>query len=111
MDFLEEFGERIKKIRYDNNLTQEEMADMLGFTRMTLLNYERGKRDMSVSSLIKLQNITPIDYNWLMTGKSPEDMLNTVITRDEDELLHLFRQHSPKIRKHLLALLCAMVNE
>ena len=46
-----EFGERIKKLRENNNLTQKELANALGITQSALSKYEKGER------LIKLQFI------------------------------------------------------
>ena len=46
-----EFGERIKRLRENNNLTQKELANALGITQSALSKYEKGER------LIKLQFI------------------------------------------------------
>lgn len=46
-----EFGERIKRLRENSNLTQKELANALGITQSALSKYEKGER------LIKLQFI------------------------------------------------------
>lgn len=50
-NYVKEVGERIKKLRENNNLTQKELANALGITQSALSKYEKGER------LIKLQFI------------------------------------------------------
>ncbi len=48
-------GDRIKKIRLDNNMTQQEFAETLGYTHKSMINkLETGLTDMSFDKVIKL---------------------------------------------------------
>lgn len=48
-------GDRIKKIRLDNNMTQQEFAEALGYTHKSMINkLETGLTDMSFDKVIKL---------------------------------------------------------
>ena len=45
----EEIGKKIKKIRIDNNLTQRELADILGVTYQAVSKWENGKNLPDIS--------------------------------------------------------------
>ena len=48
-------GDRIKKIRLENNMTQQEFAEALGYTHKSMINkIETGRTDMSFDKVIML---------------------------------------------------------
>ena len=48
-------GDRIKKIRLENNMTQQEFAEALGYTHKSMVNkIETGLTDMSFDKVIML---------------------------------------------------------
>lgn len=55
-------GDRIKKIRLDNNMSQQEFAEALGYTHKSMINkIETGLTDMSFDKVVKL--IVTFDVN------------------------------------------------
>ena len=65
-------GERIKKARLENGLTQEQLAKMIGVAKSTLTGYEKGNREpdaMKINALAKVLKVTG-DY-LLNTGFVP----------------------------------------
>lgn len=56
--------ERLKELREDRDLTQQQVADLLFINRRTYSAYENGTNSMSPPILIKLANIfnTSVDY-------------------------------------------------
>lgn len=56
--------ERLKELREDKDLTQQQVADLLFINRRTYSAYENGTNSMSPPILIKLANIfnTSVDY-------------------------------------------------
>lgn len=48
------FKEKLKKLRLNNNLTQNEMAEALKTSRSTYNNYERGNAEPNIPTLIKI---------------------------------------------------------
>ena len=50
-------GENLKKIRKDNNLTQEQFAEKVGLARTTYANYEANKRTPDIETLNKIATI------------------------------------------------------
>ena len=44
----EEIGERLKQARLNRNLTQQEIAELAGVARTTVLNAEKGKAQLEI---------------------------------------------------------------
>lgn len=63
------FGTNIKKIRQDNNLTQEELAKRINTSRSNIANYENDKNMPSIDILEKLSEIFNCSIDYLL-GKS-----------------------------------------
>lgn len=65
--------DRIKKIRKEANLTQQEFADRLGVKRGTIANYELG-RNTPIDAVISLIcREFKINEEWLRTGKGTKE--------------------------------------
>ncbi len=54
---------KLRIIRIENNLTQEQVASALGITRSAYCGYEIGRRKMSTEMLEKLANFYNISIN------------------------------------------------
>jgi transcriptional regulator with XRE-family HTH domain len=65
-NFFKELGQRISKARKQANLTQVQLADMLGVKQQVVASYEVGRRRVPASSLPQLA---------LVLGVSVEDLL------------------------------------
>ena len=59
---------RIKKIRIDNNLTQEEFARKLDVKRNTVATYEMGRSEPSAAVLSLICEKFSINKEWLYSG-------------------------------------------
>ena len=51
-----ELCEKLKQIRKENNLTQQQLADELCLSRTVITKYERGHRVPSLDTLILISN-------------------------------------------------------
>ena len=52
------WNKRIRDLREDNDLTQEDLASQLGISKRTLLRYESGVSEPTISVLISLSLLT-----------------------------------------------------
>ena len=58
--------ERIRGIREDNDLKQEEIAKMLNCTQACYSNYENGKREIPPAVLEKLADFYNVSIDYLL---------------------------------------------
>jgi transcriptional regulator with XRE-family HTH domain len=63
------FKDRLKALREDNDLTQEELAKDLNIIRSTLANYESGFREPNFSLLIKIADYFNVSLDYLLDRK------------------------------------------
>ena len=97
-------GERIKKLRKDKNLTQQEFATEIGSTQNVLANYETGRRNPSSSVINNICKTFNINETWLRTGEgemfiqqSREDELSSAVHRLLDGESSVFKTRLIKI--------------
>lgn len=71
-------GDRLRSLREKHNLTQEQIAKIIGISRGTYAHYEINKRRPDYETLIKITDIFNVSLDFLLTGKefdsSNEDM-------------------------------------
>ena len=60
------FGERLKKIRKDKNMSLEEFAKLLGTSKQALSRYELGQVDPKISQVRKYAGILNMSIDYLM---------------------------------------------
>ena len=72
-------NERIKKLRKELKLTQQEFSDKLHIKRNTLANYEIGRNEPIVALICKTYNV---NEEWLRSGEG--DMFLELPEEDEE---------------------------
>jgi len=86
-----EFGKRLKKLRKESKLTQQELADKLNIKRSTLAGYESGKQP-SYETLVKLSDIFNVSVDYIL-GDTDErkkaDHIKAALS-DDPELLEFW---------------------
>lgn len=74
------FNERLKLIRKDNNLTQLELANLLGVSKSTISGYETGTYQPSFENIIRLSDIFSISVDYFYANlKQPHAEYKTDI--------------------------------
>lgn len=71
-----QLGERLKKIRSDNNLTQEELATLLHVTRQTVSNWEHEKSYPDLESLMLISEKFNVSVDMML--KEDSKMTNEI---------------------------------
>lgn len=67
--YLENFSDKLKKIRLSNNLTQTQLAKILETTKQAISLYESGKSTPSIFILIKISEYFNISIDSLVFDK------------------------------------------
>ena len=62
MDMRRLVGRNTKKIRLAKGLTQEELAELSGFSQQYISDLERGRRNPTVVSLYELAQALGVNY-------------------------------------------------
>ena len=59
------FPQRLKELRLEKGLTQQEIADLVHVNRVTYTNWEKGKREPSFENLFKLADLLEVSLDSL----------------------------------------------
>lgn len=61
-----EIAEKIKSLREDKDLTQQDIADILDTTRQQVYKYENGLQEMTVNRLAKLCRFYGVSADYIL---------------------------------------------
>ena len=100
------FGKRLKKIRKKAHITQQQLGDMVGVTKVSICCYENGTRTPTLETLIDLADSLNVQLNYLLGVDAlaiDEDNKNNTlnIAKDEIELIRELRKHIKLYEKML----------
>lgn len=80
-EIYKEFGEKLKNLRTERNLTQNEVAKDLGITQASVFKYEKGLRRVPMNMIITFANYFNISVDELIQSDVSKDVKEeTVIT-------------------------------
>lgn len=68
-------GNRIKQLRKENNLTQNQFASLFGLYDSTISQYENGKREPEYDTVIKIANKFNVSIDWLLGRVESKDLV------------------------------------
>ena len=74
-------GKRIRKIRKQNNMTQEQLAEACNLSTAHIGHIERGTRALSIESLITISNVLNVSTDYLLL-----DIVNSF----DDKIIRIF---------------------
>lgn len=98
------FGEKLKMYRENKNLTQEELAHLIGVAKSTISGYEKNSREPDVIKIKKLAAALNVSADDLLEIESKE---KTILTKDDIQLIKKYRSldsHGKEIIDNVLAL-------
>ena len=87
---------RLKALRINNNLTQEQLGILLHLTKSSVSNYENEKRMLSIETLISISNLYNVDINYLVGLEKIIKLNDKEVVRMSTEEYELIQQ----IKKH-----------
>ncbi len=65
-ELLVRFGKRIRQLRTDRSLSQEELAELAGFHRTYIGMVERGERNLSLSNAAEFARVFDMSISELL---------------------------------------------
>ncbi|MDA1652693.1 MULTISPECIES: helix-turn-helix domain-containing protein [unclassified Bacillus cereus group] len=75
-------GEKIKELRKNSKMTQEQLGDAIGVSKMAISYFEKGKKSPGRESLEKIADYFGVTTDYLL-GRSADPELN----EDEDKVV------------------------
>ena len=63
---MKEYPEIIRELREDNDLTQQQVADILGTTQQVYSRYEKGVNEMPVRHIITLCKFYNVSSDYIL---------------------------------------------
>lgn len=87
---------RLKTLRINSNLTQEQLGILLHLTKSSVSNYENEKRMLSIETLISISNLYNVDINYLVGLEKIIKINDKEVVRMSTEEYELIQQ----IKKH-----------
>ncbi|WP_370854714.1 helix-turn-helix domain-containing protein [Megasphaera sp.] len=86
-------GERIRNVREDKDILQQELADAIGINVSVLSRIEKGTRPIRDDELIKIANKLSVSSDYLLgISNSPSSTIISSLSVTEKDILHFYRQ-------------------
>ena len=90
-----DLSEKIKKLRQGNDLTLEELANLVGVSPSTILRYESGEiKNLRRDKIKKLADALLTTPAYLMGWETEKHSKNTsyqTLSKDEEEIVSLYK--------------------
>ena len=88
-----DFGNTLRKLRLNSNLTQAQLAQKLGLTKSVISAYETGLRMPSYDVLIHIAMVFKVSTDYLLGMEQKREIDLSGLTQGEiDALLNLIRE-------------------
>lgn len=69
-NFYDFFGKRLRSLRKEHDVTQAEMAEMLGVSATTITNYENGNRKMPIDMVVRIADRFKVSVDSILGTKN-----------------------------------------
>jgi transcriptional regulator with XRE-family HTH domain len=106
----EEIGARLRQLRANSGLTQDQLAEKLGVSKRTQGNYESGASDPPASYLSIAARELGFDVGYIVNGVRAT-LPNDALTEIEDRLVTQFRSITPFDQEAIRRFLQAMADD
>ena len=107
---MADYSNRIKGLRKEKGLTQQELAASVGITKQAISMYERGDRKPSFDALDALTDFFGVSIGYLtgssdVRGTYPRHGIVTSLTAEEQKILQAYAAASTEIKAAVRAVL------
>lgn len=97
-------GARVRDIRRERGMTQDQLAERIGVSRSAVAQWETGRAGQLTGNLSRIADVLGIGMEYLMHG-ADKRAAGQVGQGDELALLRLYRECSPEDRQLVLRML------
>ncbi|HGG0416061.1 TPA: helix-turn-helix domain-containing protein [Clostridium sporogenes] len=85
------FGDRLKELREEKDLTQEELGKFLNVSRQAISSYESEETEPSINNLVKLANIFNVSLDYLLCRTKERYNLNLKDKKNKDLIIDIIQ--------------------
>ena len=78
---MESLGNRLRQLRQNNRLRQDQVASLVGVNKNTMCSYENDVRQPSYEILVRLATIYRVSTDYLLGCESKEQLMYLVLHR------------------------------
>ncbi|WMJ79518.1 helix-turn-helix transcriptional regulator [Clostridium sp. MB40-C1] len=83
------FSDRLKELREEKKLTQEELGKFLNVSRQAISGYEAGSIEPSINNLIKLADVFNVSLDYLLGRTKERHNLNLKNKKDKSLIIDI----------------------
>lgn len=80
-------GDKLKELRKEKNLTQQQVADRVNVSKAVISSYELSNRSPSYQTLVKIANLYKVSADYLLGMDERKVIDVTDLTAEQIELL------------------------
>ena len=95
---MKQLGNNVRRLRKSQGMTQEELANTLGVSKIHLCSIETGKKDPSLSLLEKIADSLHVDPSFLVTKDENYFAVQRILSRAD----------LPSIKLQILSIISAL---
>lgn len=99
--FYDEFGRRLRRARLDAELTQEQVATVVGMSRTSVTNIEAGRQQIPLHLLVRLAGAVGVEPADLLPDNEDEPRRDRL---PHEELLHDLDERSQGWARRVMSL-------
>ena len=102
---MSKFSERLKLLRSEANLSQSELAKVVGTSKSSINMYERGEREPGLDTIEIMAHYFNVDMNYII-GTSDIRLSDSTL---DNEFLHILSTLSEEDKQWLLDLIKTVI--
>ena len=98
---MNDFGERLKDLRVQNDMTQEDVASKLFVTKQAVSRWENGNCLPDVATLGKLAELFDVNIDYLLTGNDNVKIEKEIEIVEKEKIVEVEKEKIVEVEKPL----------
>jgi len=101
---MDTIGSRLRELRKEKGLTQQELADAIGLSKSAIVQYENNKRTPNYHAMYKLEGFFDASFQYL-SGQTNNRLISTehYLTTNENLKTYILDREGTKLSKYLVS--------